>query len=70
MSANMQRWAVIFDNAMGNQPLRDQHKDAHHAYLREHRNVIRMAGAIRDDGSDEFSGGIWIVDGVDRATAL
>ena len=35
---------VLFENATGNQPLRDQHKAAHHAYLLEHRNAIRMAG--------------------------
>lgn len=66
----MGRWAVIFDNAMGNQPLRDRHKDAHHAYLVDHRDMIRLAGATRAGDEAEFSGGMWIVENADRETAL
>ena len=59
----MDRWAVIFDNATDHPGLGDQHhKDAHHAYLTKHRDMIRLAGAVSDDKGREFSGGMWVVE--------
>ena len=65
----MNRWAVIFENAMGNQALRNLHKDAHHAYLRQHREVIRLAGATRTGDIGEHSGAIWVIEGTSRTMA-
>ena len=53
---SMNRWLVLFENALGNQPLRDQHKAAHHAQLLELRYTIRIAMAVRDSDLEEFSG--------------
>ena len=49
--------------------LRRQHRDDHHAYLRRHRDVIRMAGATMDEAADVYSGGLWVVEGVTRQQA-
>ena len=65
----MNRWVVIFENAMGNQELRDLHKDAHHAFLRENHNVIRLAGATRTGDIGEYSGAIWVIEGTSRTMA-
>jgi uncharacterized protein YciI len=64
----MARWAVMFENAIGHPSRADQaHKDEHHAYLVQHRDSIRSAGAIATDQQAPFVGGLWIVEATSRA---
>lgn len=63
----MARWAVTFEDATVHPGLRDQrHKEDHHAYLREHRDVIRLAGAVSDDAGNPFTGGLRLVEADNR----
>lgn len=65
----MARWAVVFENAVGHSSLSDrQHPVAHHTYLSQYRDVIRLAGAISEDDGELFVGGIWVVQADDRDT--
>lgn len=64
----MARWAVIFENETEHPALRDQSaKDAHHAYLRAHRGMVRAGGAIAKDQDMPFIGGMWMVEAPTRA---
>jgi len=65
----MEQWAVVFDNNIDHPGLRDQqHRDAHHAYLTEHHDQIRLAGAVSDDKGKLFTGGMWLVEAETRET--
>lgn len=51
------------------QAIRDQHYDAHRAYLQASPVDIKLAGPMVDDAGDKRIGSVFIVDVPDRAAA-
>jgi len=49
--------------------VRDEHLEAHLAYLDEHADRIIAAGALRDHPDASPVGAIWIIDAPDRESA-
>lgn len=53
----------------GGQAIRDQHYDAHRAYLQSSPVDIKLAGPMVDDAGEARIGSVFIVDVPDRAAA-
>lgn len=63
------RWLVIFESKPGVDSVRKAHYAAHLDYLQAHPE-ISLAGSVADPETGAGFGGVWIIDGVDHATAI
>ncbi|GAA6207026.1 hypothetical protein NBRC116601_03190 [Cognatishimia sp. WU-CL00825] len=58
-------WVVLFEDEPEMISHRREHRDAHHAFLQENENRIKIAGNMRPMPGAPYSGGMWIVKGCD-----
>jgi hypothetical protein len=63
----MTRWAVMFSDGPEMAAIRAEREPAHLAYLDAHREMILMAGGLREEPGAAFLGGLWIVEAPTRA---
>jgi hypothetical protein len=58
----MTRWVATFeDNTKPDVSwIREQHADAHFAYLANNRNKILLGGGLRRDPGEWYCGGLWV----------
>jgi len=60
-------FAVQFVDRQDRYAVREQHLQAHCAWLDRHRDVVLVGGSLRNAPADQPVGGLWIVEAESRA---
>jgi uncharacterized protein YciI len=63
-------FAVIFTDKPNHGALRAEYLDAHIQWVDEHKNVVLVAGSLRDEPQQVPRGGLWIVEADSKGAVL
>lgn len=66
----MPRWIALFTDAPEMLEVRQQHGNAHLAYLDANRDKILIGGGLRPEPGMPFVGGLWVLDVESREEAV
>ena len=63
-------FAVIFTDRPDHGALRAKHLDAHIRWVDQHKDVVLVAGSLREKPHDVPKGGLWVVEAESKAAIL
>lgn len=63
-------FAVLFTDKPGHGALRAEHLQAHIAWVDQHKDVVLVAGSLREEPHDVPRGGLWVVEAESRAAVF
>jgi hypothetical protein len=63
-------FAVMFTDNPGHGALRAEHLDAHIDWVDDHKDVVLVAGSLRDEPQAVPRGGLWVVEAQSKAAVL
>jgi len=63
------RYLAIFEDRPDGAEIRAELTSAHHAFLKQHKGKLRLAGAVRDEHGGAAFGGVWVFDTETREEA-
>ena len=63
-------FAVLFTDKPGQGHLRAENLAAHIAWVDQHKEVVLVAGSLREEPQDTPRGGLWVVEAESKASLL
>ena len=63
-------FAVFFTDRPDHGALRAKHLDAHIQWVDQHKDVVLVAGSLREQPHDVPKGGLWVVEAESKAAIL
>ena len=63
-------FAVIFTDKPGHEKLRAEQLSAHIQWVDQHKDVVLVAGSLREEPQDVPRGGLWVVEANSKESVL
>jgi uncharacterized protein len=63
-------FAVLFADKPGHGQLRAEQLEAHIAWIDQHKDMVLVAGSLREEPQDVPWGGLWVVEAESKAAVI